>query len=215
MFTGIVEPAAVLAPCGPGGGVLTVRPRTPWKDLAAGESVAVNGACLTARACTGDAVSFDVVPESARVTAIGALRGGDIVHVERALRVGDRMGGHYVLGHVDCVGTVAARCVEGADAALDVAFPARFTPFVVPRGSIAVNGVSLTVARAEEGRFRVYLVPYTRRETHLDALRTGGTVNIEFDYFGKWVLRAHGRVAGDLTRALGEAGFLTEDAWNT
>jgi riboflavin synthase len=216
MFTGIVECTGVVATsCGKRGGALTVRPTSAWQDLVAGESIAVNGACLTLTGHGGGAVTFDVVPETARVSAVGALAVGAAVNLERALRVGDRMGGHYVLGHVDCVGRVSALTARGNDTELRVEFPARWGPFVLPKGSIAVNGVSLTVGAAGPSHLSVYLIPFTLRETNLVDLAAGAAVNLEFDYFGKWVCKLTGRPDEDLRGALGRAGFTMEDLWNT
>ncbi|HAK96703.1 MAG TPA: riboflavin synthase [Planctomycetes bacterium] len=216
MFTGIVEcTGRVAAPCGPRGGALAVAPDAAWRDLAPGESIAVNGACLTVAAHDGGTVAFDVVPETARASNLAALAAGARVNLERALRAGDRMGGHYVLGHVDCVGRVRTLAVRGAETELRVEFPPRWGRFVLPKCSIAVNGVSLTVGEAGPAHFTVHLVPYTLRETNLAALSAGDAVNIEFDYIGKWAL-ARGAPPGEgLNSTLRQAGFTAEDEWNT
>ena len=217
MFTGIVEcTGAVVAPCGRRGGALTVKTAAAWPDLAIGESIAVDGACLTVTARgRGGEVTFDVVPETGRVSTLGALGAGAVVNLERALRAGDRMGGHYVLGHVDCVGQVSARSTHGGEAELRVEFPSRWGRFVLPKGSIAVNGVSLTVGQAGPASCSVYLIPLTLRETNLGCLAAAAAVNLEFDYFGKWVLSLAERTDTDLRGTLGRAGFTTEESWNT
>jgi riboflavin synthase len=209
MFTGIVECTGRIAvPCGPHGGALTVR--AAWPDLVVGESIAVDGACLSATGSGAGTVTFDVVPETARVSTLGTLGAGALVNFERALRVGDRMGGHYVLGHVDCVGRVAVLARRGKETELRVDFPARWGRFVLPKGSIAINGVSLTVGDAGPSHLSVYLIPLTLGETNLAGLAAGDDVNLEFDYFGKWAL-ARAQDAGEGFRdALGRAGFLGE-----
>ncbi len=217
MFTGIVEcTGAVVTPCGRRGGALTVKTEAAWPDLAVGESVAVDGACLTVTAHGRDGeVTFDVVPETGRVSTLGALGAGAVVNLERALRVGDRMGGHYVLGHVDCVGHVSAPSARGGETVVRVEFPSRWGCFVLPKGSIAVNGVSLTVGESGPASCSVYLIPLTLRETNLGRLAAADAVNLEFDYFGKWVRALAERTDTDLRGALGRAGFTTEELWNT
>lgn len=216
MFTGIVEcTGRVAAPCGARGGVLTVTPDAAWRDLAPGESIAVNGACLTVAAHGGGTVTFDVVPETARASNLSALGAGARVNLERALRAGDRMGGHYVLGHVDCVGRVRALGARGGETELRIEFPPRWGPFVLPKCSVAVNGVSLTVGETGPAHFTAYLVPFTLGGTNLAALSAGDPVNIEFDYIGKWALARRASGGEDLDATLRQAGFTAEDLWNT
>ncbi|NMD35478.1 MAG: riboflavin synthase [Planctomycetes bacterium] len=216
MFTGIVEcTGKVVAPCGAGGGTLVVAPEVSWSDLAVGESIAVNGACLTAVAQGGGTVTFDVVRETARSSNLAALPAGARVNLERALRAGDRMGGHYVLGHVDGTGRVRAFAVRGGQTELRIEFPPRWGRFILPKGSIAVNGVSLTVGEAGPAHFTVFLVPHTLRETNLAALAAGDPVNLEFDYIAKWALARGAPPGEDLGATLRRAGFTTEDRWNT
>jgi riboflavin synthase len=213
MFTGIIETTAVVVTAPRmTGGLLTVRPAQPWTDLRRGESISVSGACLTVTGFDAAAITFDVVPETARTSTLGALGSGARLNLERALRAGDRLGGHYVLGHVDCVGSVGYLRREGDETELGISFSSRFQGWVVPKGSIAVNGVSVTIGKVDRDSFSVYLIPHTLRETNLGTLRTGDGVNLEFDYFGKWVLRAHaGETLGEL---LDQAGFMEENAWN-
>lgn len=216
MFTGIIETTAtVIRPVGAAGGPLAVRPGTPWRDLAPGESIAANGACLTVTGFDEDTITFDVVAETARVTNLGRARPGDIVNLERSLRVGDRFGGHYVLGHVDVLGTARWLRAESREPELAVSFPPSFARYLVPKGSIAVNGVSLTLGIVERASFTVYLIPFTLRETNLGRIRPRDPVNLEFDYFGKWVLGSHGGEAAALDEALDRAGFRSEeDRWS-
>ncbi len=213
MFTGIVQQIGKVIQ-GPhsGGGVLEVQLEKPWSDMLSGESVSVNGVCLTVTAHDPSKLRFDVVPETVRASNLGRLRRGDPVNLERALRAGDRLGGHYVLGHVDCTGTVRSLKKTAGQTDLVVSFPEKFARNVLPKGSIAVNGVSLTVVEAGENWFTVALIPFTLAETNLGALRPGDQVNLEFDYFGKWVLRA--AEVGGLAELLHRAGF-EEGLWST
>jgi riboflavin synthase alpha subunit len=169
MFTGLIErQGRIVRP----GKKLEVE--TGWDDLRLGESVAVGGVCLTVARLVQGRAGFDVVPETRRRTTLGALRRGDPVNLERALRTGDRLGGHLVQGHVDGTGRV-----RRSGALLLIESP--LSGGLVPKGSVAVDGVSLTVVEAEDGRFSVALIPVTRRKTTLGRLRVGERVNIELD----------------------------------
>jgi riboflavin synthase len=201
MFTGIVERTArVLAvEDRPGGRRLTLRIEEaaglpPWRPAIAGESIAVSGVCLTAagvRSTAGGAeVAFDVIPETLARTTLGELAEGDIVNLERSLRVGDSFGGHYVTGHVDGTGRVRARRAEGDQLLFEIAAPADLLRCVIPKGSIAVDGISLTVIDVSrgEGWFSFAAIPHTLERTALRERRPGSSVNLETDAFGKWVL---------------------------
>ncbi len=216
MFTGIIESlGTVVQPCGAGGGRLRVAPETRWDDLAIGESIACDGACLSVTGFDGTAITFDAVEETAGRTTLGRRRAGDSINLERALRLGDRMGGHYVLGHVDCTGAIRSVRKKRTEIDIVVSHPAAFSPFVLPKGSIAVNGISLTLgAEREKECFHVHIVPVTVQKTNLAALREGEAVNLEFDYFGKWVLSLAGRTDGHMQQLLAEAGFFSEELWN-
>lgn len=197
MFTGIVEQVARITKMQPTpvGVSLTVdvglsatggpRPESAWHDLQPGESVAVNGVCLTL--LPGDDVSFDVIPETLRRTNLGDLLPGARVNVERALRVGDRLGGHYVQGHVDTTGTVRDVGGGGGETVwtIEVAEPERFR--CVPKGSATVDGVSLTVVDRSENWFTIALIPHTLQITTFGERKPGDRVNLEMDHFGKWV----------------------------
>lgn len=221
MFTGIIQTTGrVTAPCGESGGPLTIRPGRQWPDLVTGESIAVDGACLSVTRFDAQTITFDAVPETARMTTVGGLQASGRVNLERALKVGDAMGGHYVLGHVDCIGRVEALKVRGKETELVITFPTSFSRFVLPKGSSAINGVSLTLSpHAAEGRLSVYLIPLTLGETNLQSLEAGDAVNLEFDYFGKWVLRAAETQAESpndaaLMDKLNQSGFTGGLSWN-
>jgi riboflavin synthase alpha subunit len=199
MFTGLVESLGriVTVTAAPAG--LRVRVSA---DLAAGaitgESVAVNGVCLTVVEAGGEGLLFDVSPETVRVTTLGALAAGTLVNLERSMKADARVGGHFVQGHVDATGTIADVRQEGDSYRLTVGAPAALMPLIVPKGSIAVDGVSLTVASIDDAhdRFDVQLVPFTWRNTRFHAARTGDAVNLECDILGKYVARAIERRTG-------------------
>jgi riboflavin synthase alpha subunit len=191
MFTGLVEGTgrvvALLA--GPGGGRRLSIERPPELEwpAAPGESVAVSGVCLTVVAARDRILEFDLAEETCRVTTLGALAAGAPVNLERPLRLQDRLGGHLVLGHIDGVGQVVARAPAGAGAALTVRVPTALRPLLVPKGSVAVDGISLTVAGLDADTFDVALVPHTLARTTLGGCRSGDAVNLEMDVIGKYV----------------------------
>ena len=192
MFTGLVETlgtVAQLRPDGAGGAELVVRAPSIAPHLALGESVAVNGACLTVVAHNPETCRFQLGPETLRCTNLGILRADETVNLERALRVGDRLGGHFVQGHVDAVGTIAKRAVQGDWVIIDFACPAELLPYMVAKGSVAVDGVSLTVVSVAELGFRVMLIPHTLTHTTLGRKNAGAAVNIETDILAKYVRR--------------------------
>jgi len=192
MFTGLVADTGTVERVEPrsGGARLVLLPRSlPVDELALGESVSVSGACLTVVAAGKGRVAFDAVPETLSRTTIGSFRPGTRVNLERALRLADRLGGHLVLGHVDAVGTVTGRAPEGQGARLTVSLPAEIAPLVAEKGSIAVDGVSLTVARAHRDRFEVALIPETLERTTLGEAAVGTRVNLEADVVARHVAR--------------------------
>jgi riboflavin synthase len=188
MFTGIVSEIGTVREARPAGGGLDLSIRCSWTDLALGESVAVDGACLTVAALGDGAFGAHVVRTSLERTRFGDLRPGDRVNLERALRAGDRLGGHLVQGHVDGLGTVL-RVATRADARLvDLAVPPEVARVSVPLGSITVDGVSLTVnAMPEPGTIQISLIPFTLEHTTLADRRPGDRVHLEADTIGKYV----------------------------
>jgi riboflavin synthase len=194
MFTGLVSDMGVVERILPrqGGARLTLRPAlTRVDELALGESVACSGVCLTVVERGGGLASFDAVPETLARTTIGGWRSGSRVNLERALALGDRLGGHLVQGHVDAVGEVISRAAEGQGARLAISLPAAIAPLVAEKGSIAVDGVSLTVAAAGRDRFEVALIPETLARTTLGDARPGTRVNLEADVVARHVARLH------------------------
>ena len=202
MFTGLVEATGEITEVNPAAAGFRMRLSTSLApELADGDSLAVNGVCLTVVARDGDGVDVDVSPETIRVTTLATARRGSIVNLERPLRADARLGGHFVQGHVDATGTVEHVRQDGESYWLTVMFPPSLAPYIVRKGSIAVNGVSLTVAGVDDRRFDVQIIPYTWEHTNLRSLRVGDPVNLECDILGKYVFRAlevaaHGRVGG-------------------
>jgi riboflavin synthase len=191
MFTGLVEAVGHLVErrATPGGCRLRIRTALAG-ELAAGDSLAVNGVCLTVVTIDGGDVSAEIGPETIRVTTLGGLADGATVNLERPLRADGRFGGHFVQGHVDAVGRIDELRADADFHWLTVAFPSQLAPFFIPKGSVAVDGISLTVARLARDRFDVQLVPFTMDHTNLARARAGDPVNLECDMVGKYVVRA-------------------------
>jgi riboflavin synthase len=191
MFTGLIEATGLLVERRPTDGGVRVRIESALApELAAGDSLSVNGVCLTVIVADAAGVEAEVGPETLRVTTFMTLGVGMTVNLERPLRADGRFGGHFVQGHVDGIGVVDGRRVEADFAWLTVKFPAPLRPYLVPKGSIAVDGISLTVAILEHERFDVQLVPYTLAHTNLSTTRVGDLVNLECDMVGKYVVHA-------------------------
>ena len=193
MFTGLIEKTARVTAIRPGG---TVRLSIDLEGLAEGvelgDSIAVNGACLTVAALAGGLASFDVVAESLRRTALSDIKPGDAVNIERALRAGDRLGGHFVQGHVDGVGTISGRTTAGGEYLLHIACPRDLTDSMIEKGSVAVDGISLTINNVAHRNFDVSVIPHTAQLTTIGFKKVGEAVNIETDMIGKYVERFMG-----------------------
>jgi riboflavin synthase len=191
MFTGLIESVGEILDVKATPGGFRIRVRTALApELSLGDSLAVDGVCLTVVTVAPDSIDADIGPETARVTTLGTLRRGTIVNLERPLRAGARLGGHFVQGHVDATGTIDRVREDGESFWLTVRFPPAIAPFIVRKGSIAVNGVSLTVAGVDPGVLAVQIVPFTWNHTNLRALTSGDAVNLECDILGKYVARA-------------------------
>jgi riboflavin synthase len=191
MFTGIVEAVGTLSEVKGTAGGFRVRINTDLSSqMKEGDSLSVNGVCLTAILIDDGHVIADVGPETSRITTLGALQRGQEVNLERPLRADGRFDGHFVMGHVDGVGTVDEIRTEGESHWLTIGFPAQLTPYFIRKGSIAVDGISLTVAGLGERQFDVMIIPFTWGATTLKTLRKGDKVNLECDMIGKYVARA-------------------------
>jgi riboflavin synthase len=193
MFTGIVEEVGTVRRLAPAGALarLEITARVALEGSDPGASVAVNGACLTVVARVADGLVFELGPETLARTVLGRLAEGDPVNLERPLRLGGALGGHLVLGHVDGLGTVESVTRVESSSRVRIALPGPdLEPLLIPQGSVAVDGVSLTVAALAPGAFEVMLIPHTLAATTLGGLRAGQAVNIETDVIGKYLVRS-------------------------
>ena len=191
MFTGLIESVGEVAEVKPVEAGFTLRIGTVVAaDLQRGESVAVNGVCLTVVEQASGSFSAEIGPETANVTSLGDLKPGALVNLERAMPANGRFGGHMVLGHVDGTGTIQSIRPEADFWWVTVSYPAALAPYLIHRGSVAIDGISLTIAKLEKTTLDVQIVPFTWSHTNLRALRAGDRVNLECDMVGKYVLRA-------------------------
>jgi riboflavin synthase len=189
MFTGIVEETGQVIAFEPGreAWTLSVSARAALADMTPGDSIAVNGCCLTTTYYDGDSMRFDVLEETRRLTNFAALRPGALVNLERSLRFGGKVGGHFVTGHIDSRGEIEVFEPRGKDHYLRVRVPRDSMRYVVHKGSIAIDGISLTIAEVEEASFAVWIIPHTLVVTNLREKTSGDLVNLEFDLLGKHV----------------------------
>ena len=185
MFTGIVEEVGVVAKIS--GNAMTVRASKVTGDLKLGDSIAVNGACLTAVSCGRSEFSVDLSPETMRRTSLGQLSVGRPVNLERALLASDRMGGHIVQGHVDGTGRVMSTKPEGDSIIFRIRVPKRLNRYIVEKGFVAVDGISLTVVKRGASSFTMAVIPYTLNNTNLASLSVGDRVNLEADILAKYI----------------------------
>ena len=197
MFTGLIEQLGTIDHLERRDDGLLIRIACALHPYELGESIAVNGTCLTVKAFSEGYFDADASPETLDKTNLGDLGEGDRVHLERALALGDRLGGHLVSGHVDGVGTLVERAPEGDYVRASFDVPKRLGPFLAPKGSITVNGVSLTVNTVAGVRFDVMLVPYTLDETTFGEMANGARVNIEVDILAKYVASLMGKPGVD------------------
>jgi len=199
MFTGLIEEVGtvVAVRAHHHGTQLQIAAPRIAKHVRMGESIAVNGCCLTLSSRRGDRLTFDLLEETIARTNLHDFRENSPVNLEQALRADSRLGGHFVQGHVDCVAPIIAFDTKGADFRLEVELSSEFAHYVASKGSIAVNGISLTVAEVLPRSFAVWIIPYTKRHTNLDRATTGDLVNLEFDVLAKYVERM---VASSVTK---------------
>jgi len=216
MFTGIVQKVACVSGMARHGSSAALRLELDElaPEVRTGDSVLVDGACLTAVAIRGGDVAFDVSAETLRLTTLGSLKTGDRVNVELAMRPTDRFGGHFVSGHVDGLGRVLKKTPLPGETRLRVGVPPDLARMMVMKGSVAVDGISLTIAGLEDGAFEVSLIPHTLEATTLQFKGPGAHVNVECDMIGKWLRkfaaeadRAEGDGSGLSQHSLEEQGF--------
>ena len=209
MFTGIIQKIGTVKRVSRGAGLVVEIGFEPWaRPLEEGESVAVNGVCLTVAKCDQARFTADVLEETVARTGIGDLIPGEKVNLERALRAGDSMGGHIVQGHVDCRGTVKAKVPKGRDFQLQIRCGRVLAAQSVLKGSVAVDGVSLTISAIGDDWIGVDLIPTTAAETILGAKKVGDKVNLEGDIVGKYIAKNEAKTGGLTEEALQNAGFI-------
>lgn len=213
MFTGLIEDTGRVAAFDRRGeaGSLRVETALPVAEIALGDSVSVNGACLTVTLTSGTFLTFDVSPETIARTTFRSIRPGSSVNLERALSLGERLGGHIVTGHIDCSGRLSRMETRAGNRILQFTLPPEHARFLVEKGSVAIDGISLTVNSVSQDGFSVNIIPHTLARTTLAGLKQGDEVNIETDIIGKYVerLAQPWKAGGGLSvRTLAENGFL-------
>lgn len=214
MFTGIIEHLGTIERlihrAGAAEVFIDIGPLTEGVKI--GDSIAINGACLTAKSIKGPIVSFDISGESLEKTTLGKLRSSEKVNVERSLRVGDRLGGHFVSGHVDGTGVIEQKILKTEQCTVGVSVKEELTQMMVKKGSVSVDGISLTIVDISPGSFTVALIPLTLDATTLGFKKVGDAVNIETDMFGKWIKKfvstqQHQKPSGITEEKLRALGF--------
>ena len=191
MFTGLIEEVGTVTGVGASknGNQLTIAAPRIAKKIRRGDSLAVNGCCLTVSSRRGDELIFDLLVETIARTNLKNLQGKQLVNLERAVAATARFGGHFVQGHIDCVSPIITYQASGADFRLEIELPEAFAHYVATKGSIAVNGISLTVAEVLSKSFVTWIIPHTKTNTNLDQIQAGHQMNLEFDILAKYVER--------------------------
>ncbi len=191
MFTGLIEEVGRVAAVRADNRSTRLQIAAPQiaKQTRSGDSIAVNGCCLTLASRRGNDLTFDLLEETIARTNLKKLRRNDQVNLERPLRADGRLGGHFVQGHIDYASPILAFDKKDVDFRLEISLPAEFASYVAPKGSIAVNGISLTVAEVLPGSFVAWIIPYTKEHTNLDGAEADDLVNLEFDILAKYVER--------------------------
>jgi riboflavin synthase len=189
MFTGIIEETGTVREIISRGNSCTLKvgAKTVLEDMKLGDSISVNGVCLTVTEITSSTFSADISLETLRISNLKSLRSGDLVNLERSLKLTDRLGGHLVLGHVDGTGQILSKQVKENTIFLTISAPEELLCYIVPKGSIAVDGISLTVIQTSSNGFSVAIVPFTAAKTTLGFKKVGDTVNLETDILGRYV----------------------------
>ncbi|MEP6698528.1 MAG: riboflavin synthase [Verrucomicrobiota bacterium] len=191
MFTGLIEEVGIvlwIRATDRGTQLQIAAPRVA-ANIHTGDSIAVNGCCLTVTSHRGEQIAFDLLEETLDRTNLKTLRRDSLVNLERALAANGRLGGHFVQGHIDCATRVLATEKNNSEQRIEIELPSEFAHYIAYKGSVAVNGISLTVAEVSEESFAVWIIPHTRRKTNLDGLRPDDRVNLEFDLIAKYVER--------------------------
>jgi riboflavin synthase len=187
MFSGIVEELGQVknisrrAPVS----IIGINASIVLEGTKIGDSIAVNGVCLTVTGIKDESLSFEVIPETLKITNLGALRIAEKVNLERSLKIGDRLSGHFVNGHIDCVGIVRQKKYRSGVSSFEIAVPVNFLKYILPKGSVALDGISLTVAEKGSATFTVYIIPHTLKNTTLSFKGPSDRLNVEFDILAK------------------------------
>lgn len=196
MFTGIIKAKGSITAMQKQGGDVRMTVSSdglPWSDFEIGESISVNGVCLTAVALNDNGFDTDVSVETLDVTALGDLTTGSDVNLEPALGVGERFGGHLVSGHVDCVGSVTSRSADARSIRLTIEIPAEYSRYIAKKGSVCVDGVSLTINEVSGNTFESNIIPHTADTTIIDGYAVGTAVNVEVDMLARYIERLLGK----------------------
>ncbi len=187
MFTGIIEELGVVKKISRSGNIvlLEIAALKVAKEVKVGDSVSVNGVCLTAVKAGESSISFEVMAETFKITNLGSLKISEKVNLESSLRLGDKVSGHFVLGHVDCLGIIRKKGIISGNMAFEITMPIAFAKYCLPKGSVAVDGISLTIQEKKSGLFSVYIIPHTLKNTTLSFKGPSDKVNLEFDLLAK------------------------------
>jgi riboflavin synthase len=187
MFSGIIEELGELKRISKRGSLtlFEVRAKKVLEDTKIGDSISLNGACLTVIKKESGTLVFEAMPETTKITNLGLLRISDKVNLERSLKVGDRVSGHFVMGHADCMGVIRRKNYSEGNLCFEIAVPIKLLKYILPKGSVAVDGISLTIAEKKSNAFTVYIIPHTLRNTTLGFKGPSDKVNIEFDLLAK------------------------------
>jgi len=200
MFTGIIEDLGTIKAIEKRSGLLRLRIKSKiFQSEKIGDSIAVNGICLTIADLKTDVADFDVMAETVKKSIFDYFKITDKVNLERALKVGDRLGGHFVTGHVDCTGRIIEKRNVSGNCYVRVEIPRETSKFIVQKGSIALDGISLTIAGVEINNFTVHLIPHTIKTTTLAFKNTGDRINLEFDLLGKYVLNSRAKTTSSIS----------------
>ena len=187
MFTGIIEELGLVKTVSERGNItlIEIKADKVLDDTKVGDSISVNGACLTVVKKAKDVLSFEAMSQTMKVTNLGSAKACELVNLERSLKIGERLSGHFVTGHIDCMGLIRKRNYINSNLCFQIAIPKEFIKYCIPRGCVAVDGISLTLAEHKSNTFSVYIIPHTLKNTTLDFRRVSDKVNIEFDILAK------------------------------
>jgi len=200
MFSGIIEDRAIVKAVikNAKGAKLAISSHKVSQETKIGDSISVNGVCLTVVGIDKGILQFDIMSETLRMTTLSGIAAGNIVNAEKSLKVGDRISGHFVTGHVDYIGTITSIRKSRNDYTIEIEVPPNKAAYLASKGSIAVDGISLTIAESRQNRFKVSLIPFTLDATSLGTKKVKDKVNIEFDILAKYALNNTGRAAGKI-----------------